>query len=102
MKTKFLLLSVIVTMVLCSCGTQKFYVGETKGETISTNKTKSVWLFWQIMPLSKKHLFPAYPNATGYVVVTRFNFIDFVVSGLTGGIIITKTVKYEAVKAKSN
>lgn len=85
-------------IIFCSCGTQKFSMGDTNGETISKDKQKSIRLFWGWIPIDKSHNF-SYPNATGYKVTTRYNFGDFLVSALTGGIVILKTVKFEAIKS---
>ncbi len=98
MKKTIFLLIVVGSLLLTSCGTQKFYVGETSGKTISHEKRKKVSLFWGLIPIGKKQHFPAVVDAKGYIIITRYNIFDLLVTDLTAGIINLKTVKFEAVK----
>jgi len=77
---------------------QRFSIGDTGGVEIAQDKRKTIHLFWGIVPIGRKQTFPAYADAKGYVVTTRYNGVDFLVTFLTGGIVGMKTVKYEAKK----
>jgi len=98
MKRYTILYALTLCLVLSSCGTQKFSIGETSGQTISTDKRKMVHLFWGFIPIGKKQTFPAVENAKGYTITTKYNVVDFIVSYFTGGIVGMKSVKFEALK----
>jgi hypothetical protein len=95
MKTKTILYALCIAVTLCSCGMQKFSIGETSGATFNQDKRKAVYLFWGIVPIGRKQTFTAYADAKGYEITTRYNGIDFLATLLTGGIFGMKTVKYE-------
>jgi hypothetical protein len=90
----------ISCILLTSCATQRFYVGDTQGETVSKSKAKSLWLIGGLVPINNKHTVPATAGATGYIITTRYNVVDVIISSLTAGIVITKNIKYEAVQKK--
>lgn len=98
MKTKIFLLSLLLLSMLTfsSCGTQKFFIGDTSGKEIQSQKSKQIKIFW-IINIGKKQYFSA-ANADGYEIITRYNIGDAIVSGLTGSIINMKTVKFKAYK----
>ena len=98
MKSKSILVAFLLCTLCWSCGMQRFSIGETSGPTISEDKRKCVHLFWGIVPIGRKQTFPAYADAKGYVIVTRHNGIDYLVTFLTGGLVEMKTVRYEAKK----
>lgn len=98
MKRYTILFALSLSLILSGCGTQKFFIGETSGQTISTDKRKMVHLFWGVIPIGKKQYFPAVENAKGYTITTKYNVVDFVVSYFTAGIVGMKTVKFEALK----
>jgi hypothetical protein len=97
MKRRNLLYIISLCIILSSCGMQKFTIGDTSGETIVHEKKKMVHLFIFI-PIGRKKEFPMMGEAKGYEIITRYNFWDCVVSGLTVGIVNMKTVKYKATK----
>lgn len=96
MKSKFILLSIISILLFSSCGTQKFYVGDTSGTETQSQKSKYVKLFW-IVKIGKKQQFSV-ANADGYEIITKYSLGDIIVSGLTGSIVNMKTVKFKAYK----
>jgi len=96
MKSNFILLSLISILLFSSCGTQKFYIGDTSGTETQSQKSKYVKVFW-IIKIGKKQQFSA-ANADGYEIITRYNLGDIIVSGLTGSIVNMKTVKFKAYK----
>jgi hypothetical protein len=95
---KKLLILLVATLMLSSCATQRFYIGDTKGETFSQSKTKSIWIIGGLIPIINKHPVPNQANAKGYIITTKYNVLDVLISGLTGGIVITRNIKYEAIK----
>ena len=98
MRIKFFFAAVLIAVILSSCGMQKFYIGETSGQTFNQDKRKCMHLFWGIVPIGRKQSFPSYADAKGYEITTRFSLVDYVISGLTGGIVTSKTVKFEPKK----
>jgi hypothetical protein len=98
-KSKMLigLLAIIVSTSFTSCMTTKTNVGaykETQGEEYTYAKGKQVWLLWGLFPLGRTNVNT--PGDGNCQVITRFNFFDFLVSGLTGGIVTTETIKVKA------
>lgn len=98
MKIKNILYCAVLCAVLSSCGMQKFSIGETSGSTFNQDKRKCIHLFWGVIPIGRKQEFPIYAEAKGYEITTRNNALDFIVTSLTGGIFMMKTVKYEPKK----
>ena len=98
MKTHNFFTLVILITLLCSCGTQKFSIGQTEGQTFNQDKRKCIHLFWGIVPIGRKQSFPSYADAKGYIIITRYSALDYLATLLTGGIFEMKTVKYEPKK----
>ena len=100
MRNKLLILIVFVAIstFFSSCGMQRFYIGKTDGKTIVTEKRKKIQLFW-LIPVGRRQHFSSYTSegATGYIITTRYNFFDFLISALTGDIVDMKTVKFKAI-----
>jgi len=69
---------------------------ETTGNPYVYAKGKQIWLFWGLLPLGRTSV--ATPTTGSCQVVTKFNFIDFLISGLTGGVVMTETIKVKAKK----
>lgn len=67
---------------------------EMKGTEYTHAKGKQLWLFWGILPIGRTNVNT--PGDGNCQVVTRFNFIDFLISGLTGGIVTSYTIKVKA------
>lgn len=83
--------------LLTSCMTTKTSVGgyrEKSGNEYTYGKGKQVWLFWGIMPMGRTNV--STPPDGSCEVITRFNFGDFLISGITGGIVTTQTIKVKA------
>ncbi len=85
-------------LLFSGCAMQKFSIGDTSGQVVSQEKRKMVHLFWGIVPIGRKQVFPSVTDAKGYVIITKHNFIDFLVTDLTGGLVGMKTVKFQATK----
>ncbi len=91
------LLAIFVSTSLTSCMTTKTNVGaykETQGEEYTYAKGKQIWLFWGLLPLGRTNVNT--PGDGNCQVITRFNFSDFLISCLTGGIVTSETIKVKA------
>ena len=101
MKKKLTLTAFIFTfaVLMSSCMITKTPVGnfrEANGSTYTYAKGKQVWLFWNLIPLGRTSV--ATPTSGSCLVITKFNLIDILVSGLTAGIVDMETIKVEAKK----
>lgn len=93
---RVLKLSIVAFLMasLISCGTTKTDVGqfrEGQGDTYVYAKGKQMWVFWGFLPVGRTKVnTPADGNCQ---VITRTNLVDFLISGLTAGIVTSKTIK---------
>ncbi|MBE7510420.1 MAG: hypothetical protein HS118_09520 [Bacteroidia bacterium] len=97
--TIYFLFAVILTTALTSCMTTKTSVGafrETQGSEYTYAKGKQFWLFWGILPLGRTNVNT--PGDGNCEVITRFNIGDALISGLTGGIVTSYSIKVKAKK----
>ena len=69
---------------------------EGSGRVYTYSKAKQMWLFWGIIPLGRTKT--STPSSGSCQVVTRFNFIDFLINGLTVGVLNAQTIKVNAKK----
>ena len=93
------LLAFTISTSLTSCMTTKTNVGayrETQGNEYTYGKGKQIWLFWGLLPLGRTSVNT--PGDGNCQVITRFNLGDALISGLTGGIVTTYTIKVKAKK----
>ncbi|WP_238752430.1 hypothetical protein [Neolewinella maritima] len=77
--------------------TTKTDVGEfrsTQSDVYTYAKGKQVYAFWGLIPLTRTKVNT--PSHGSCQVVTRSNFGDFLITGLTGGLISTHTIKIKA------
>lgn len=91
----------VLSISFSSCLTTKTNVGayrETEGYEYVYAKGKQIWLFWGIMPLGRTSVNT--PGDGNCQVVTKFNFGDVLISGLTGGLVTTYTIKVKAKKKR--
>jgi hypothetical protein len=96
------ILSILISSSLSSCMATKTSVGayrETKGTEYTYAKAKQIWLFWGLMPLGRASVNT--PGDGNCEVITKFSAGDFLISGLTGGIVTTQTIKIKAKRVKS-
>jgi hypothetical protein len=94
-----LLMTVATSSMLTSCMTTKTSVGaykETQGNEYTYAKGKQFWLFWGILPLGRTNVNT--PGDGNCEVITRFNVGDALISGLTGGIVTSYSIKVKAKK----
>ena len=92
-------LAFILFASMTSCMTTKTNVGayrESQGSTYTYAKGKQIWLFWNILPLGRTSV--STPTNGSCQVITRFNLVDCLVTGLTGGLVSMETVKVVAKK----
>ncbi|MGI9545429.1 MAG: hypothetical protein ACR2MX_19365 [Cyclobacteriaceae bacterium] len=99
MKRVFINLAIAFSIVamLSSCLSTKTSVGayrETQGSEYTYAKGKQLWLLWGLIPLGKTSVNT--PGDGNCQVITRFNFGDMLISGLTAGIVTTYTIKVKA------
>jgi hypothetical protein len=97
MKTLSIILLAII--LLNSCMTTKTQVGKYKeatGDEYTYDKVKQTWLFWGLLPLGRNNADT--PESGDCQIITRFNFVDFIITTLTVGIVVTYTIKVEAKK----
>ena len=93
----FMLLSIAT-----SCMTTKTQVGqfkETQGKEYTYDKGKQVWLFWGTVPLGRTNVNT--PASGDCEVVTKFRLVDALITGLTGGIVTTYSIKVNAKQTTS-
>jgi len=92
-----LLLTVATSPILTSCMTTKTSVGtykEDPGNEYTYAKGKQLWLFWGIVPVGRTNVNT--PGDGNCEVITRYNFGDVLISGLTVGIVKSYTIKIKA------
>lgn len=99
MKRIFIHLSICLVLAgtMSSCLTTKTEVGayrETQGEVYTYAKGKQLWLFWGIVPIGRTSVNT--PGDGNCQVITRYNVTDALISGLTGGILTSYTIKVKA------
>lgn len=97
MKKHLIILTMAALTMFSSCMTTKTSVGayrETQGNEYTYAKGKQIWLFWGCLPLGRTSVNT--PGDGNCEVVTRFNVGDFLITGLTGGIVTTYSIKVKA------
>lgn len=97
---KALIFSITGMLVfLSSCMTTKTSVGmykETEGSEYTYDKGKQFWLFWGAIPLGRTNV--STPKDGNCEIVTKHKFGDVLISGFTGGIITSYSIKVNAKK----
>lgn len=94
-----LLFTIAFSFMFTSCMTTKTSVGafkETQGNEYTYAKGKQFWLFWGIVPLGRTNVNT--PGDGNCEVITRFNISDALISGLTGGLVTSYSIKVNAKK----
>ena len=61
-------------------------------------KGKQIWFFWGILPFGRTSVNT--PGDGNCQVITRYNLVDALISGLTGGIVTSYTIKVKAKRVK--
>jgi hypothetical protein len=97
MKKNILLIGVATSLLFSSCLTTKTSVGgyrEAKGTEYTYSKGKQMWLFWGLVPIGRTDVNT--PSNGKCEVVTRYNFGDCLITGLTAGIVSSYSIKVKA------
>ena len=84
----------VLLATLGSCMTTKTTVGkfdDSRTASYTYAKGKQVWLFWGLAPMGRTNV--RTPDEGNCQVVTKQNFGDVLISGLTGGLVRTHTIK---------
>jgi hypothetical protein len=87
--------------VLPSCMTTSTTVGtftEDPGREYVYAKGKQLWLFWGLMPLGRTDV--STPSDGNCEVSSQYALGDFIISGLTCGILSSRTIKVKDKKVK--
>jgi hypothetical protein len=84
--TKQFFLFACMIGILSSCFVQQTTVGDvsSKTKTEKYSKSKQFYLFWGLIQLGENQ--PRLPE-DDFVVESKFKFGDFLITGLTGGIV---------------
>lgn len=93
----FVILSMVFTLTLSSCLMTQTVVGEyqeEQGREYVYAKGKQFWLFWGLIPIGRTNVnTPSHGNCE---VITKFQLGDVIISGITGGIISSYSIKVKA------
>ncbi len=98
-KSILILLVASILFLFGSCMTTKTSVGsfkESPGKEYTYAKGKQLWLFWGLVPLGRTNVNT--PSNGNCEVITKFRFGDFLISGITAGILTSYTIKVKAKK----
>jgi len=96
---KTVALFLLASLTLSSCLMTKTPVGafpQTPGKETTYSKGKQIWLFWGTIPLGRTSVNT--PSDGNCMVVTKYNFGDVLISSLTGGIVMTYSIKVKVKK----
>jgi hypothetical protein len=94
-----LILSISVAAIMPSCMSTKTNVGnyrEMDGKEYTYDKGKQLWLFWGLLPIGRTSVDT--PSSGDCAVLTKLKLGDFLISGITGGIITSYTITVKAKK----
>lgn len=89
--------AVMLVALMSSCMTTKTSVGaykEIDGREYTYAQGKQFWLFWGIVPLGRTSVNT--PGDGNCEVITKFRFVDALISGVTGGILTSYSIKVKA------
>jgi hypothetical protein len=103
MKFNQLLLLLLVALSLSACLTTKTNVGsfrEDTGETYVYAKSKQLWLFYGLIPLGRTQV--STPMHGNCQVITRYTFTDFLLAGVTLGMVTSYTIKVKTKRGSSD
>lgn len=93
-KVVIILAMAIASTSLTSCLTTHTDVGNyatTPGKAYKMDKERKLWIFWGLLPINNPNV--STPLDGNCRITTKFTFGDFLISGLTGGLITSYTIK---------
>ncbi len=71
---------------------------EDSGDVYRFGKARQLYIFWGLVPIGRAHA--ETPSSGSCQVVTKMRFGDFLISGLTAGILTSYSIKVYAKKQK--
>lgn len=89
-----ILVLLLTVLTLSSCMTTRTNVSayaQTSGREYTYAQGRQLWLFWGLIPLGQTSVNT--PGDGNCQVMTTLNFGDYLISGLTGGILTSYTIK---------
>ena len=99
---KKIILSIFVLIALSSCMVTKTpvggYLNTTEGKEVTYDKGKQFWVFWGLVPVGRTHVNT--PSDGNCQVVTKYKFVDLLITGLTGGFVSSYSIKVEVKQEK--
>ena len=87
----------LATFLFSSCMVTKTSVGkykEQEGKSYSYDKGKQYWLLWGIMPMGNQQV--STPTTGSCQISEKYTIFDMVISGITGGILTSRTIEVRA------
>ena len=102
MKKNTLVCLISIAFLTSSCLMTKTNVGnysQTQGKEYTYAKGKQFWLLW-FFPMGRTNV--KTPSDGNCQVVTRFKFVDYLISGFTLGIVRTYSIDVKVKKEESN
>ncbi|MFA8299753.1 MAG: Bor/Iss family lipoprotein [Hyphomicrobiales bacterium] len=98
-KSILAMLAIVAVMAtsFSSCMTTRTPVGTyntDKGTEYKYAADKQYWLFWGLLPIGRTNV--ATPENGNCEVVTRAKFVDFLIGGVTGGILTSYSIDVNA------
>ncbi|MDG1915698.1 MAG: hypothetical protein P8I55_14050 [Crocinitomix sp.] len=91
---KKVILIALMAVFVTSCMTTKTTVGDYNsdpGKEFAYDKGKQFWLFWGLVPIGRQNVDT--PADGTFEMEEKFKLGDFLISGLTGGIVSSRTIK---------
>lgn len=99
-----LILCLSFTLFLSSCMVTRTTVGDgpvgKRGHATVYSNAKQLYLFWGLVPLGRTQ--PAMPPHRNIQIKTSTNIVDLLITGVTGGLFSTQTVKVLVKKGSNN
>jgi len=69
---------------------------ESTGNEYTYDKGKQIWLFWGLIPIGRTDV--STPTSGDCEIITKFKLSDVLISGLTGGIVTSYSIKVNSKK----
>jgi hypothetical protein len=93
----YIMLSIMLATTFTSCMVTKTNVGtfkEEQGKDYVYAKGKQVWFLWGLIPIGRTNV--STPADGSCQVITKYNFGDLLIFGLTAGVFKSYTIKIKA------
>jgi hypothetical protein len=99
----YIMLSIILATTFTSCMVTKTNVGtfkEEQGKDYVYSKGKQVWFLWGLIPIGRTNV--STPADGSCQVITKYNFGDLLIFGLTAGVFKSYTIKIKAKQTEAS